>query len=204
VIRLRYPLALLGLAVALAVPLVVLLLRNEGASGGSFRGSVPPTGVRLPAFRLRDAAGRAVTSADLKGKAAVVTFLDTACREQCPIVAGQIARGMALLSAKERPDVKALAITVDPERDSPVAVRAFLRRHGAGGSLDYLIGTRARLRPIWKRFAVQPVMRGANANIHSDPVRIYDRSGEWVSTLAAGFDLTPANFAHDVRRALST
>jgi protein SCO1 len=202
VVRLRYPIALLVLAVALAGPLVFLLVRNERASGGAFRGSRPPPGIALPAFRLPDAAGGVVTSGGLRGKAVVVTFLDTACRQACPIVASQIGRGLALLPAGDRSDVAALAITVDPERDSPPAVRRFLQRRGVAGSLRYLIGSRRRLRPVWRRFAVQPVLPGASADIHSDPVRIFDRKGVWVSTLAAGFDLTPQNLAHDIKTAL--
>jgi hypothetical protein len=50
---------------------------------------------------------------------------------------------------------------------------------------------------------VLAVAPGGNANVHSAPVRIYDPRGTWVSTLAAGVDLTPANLAHDVRSALS-
>jgi hypothetical protein len=40
------------------------------------------------------------------------------------------------------------------------------------------------------------------ADIHSADVRIYDRKGEWVSTLHLPPDLTPASVAHDLRRAL--
>lgn len=40
------------------------------------------------------------------------------------------------------------------------------------------------------------------ADMHSAPVRIYDRDGLWVSTLHARADLTPENLAHDIEAAL--
>jgi protein SCO1/2 len=202
VIRLRYPIALLVLAGALCVPLVYLLVRGDRASGGGFRGTTPPAGIRLAQFSLRDESGRVVTTRSLQGKATLVTFLDTACRQACPIIASEVGAGFSLLRADERSRAAALAITVDPERDTPAAVRRFLRRRGLSGSLRYLVASRARLRPVWHRFYVQPVVPGASADIHSDPVRIYNRDGVWVSTLTAGVDLTAANVAHDVRRAL--
>lgn len=198
-IPLRYPLALLGIAVALAIPLAILL-GGEGASGSAFRGSVPPAGIKAPAFALRDQWGRRVTDADLRGRAAVISFLDTRCREQCPIIAAQIGRGLALLPADERRDVVALAITVDPKHDSRRAALAFLRRRGVEHSLRFLIGSLAQLEPVWRAFSVMPV--AGDADIHSAPVRIFDRKGEWVSTLSAGVDLTPANLAHDLHEAL--
>lgn len=199
-IPLRYPLALLGVAVALAIPLAILLARSEGAAGGAFRGSLPPGGIKAPAFALRDQRGRRVTDADLHGRAAVITFLDTRCREQCPIIATQIGRGLALLPADERRDVVALAITVDPKHDSRRAALAFLRRRRVERSLRFLIGSRAQLEPVWQAFSVMPA--AGDADIHSAPVRIFDRKGVWVSTLSAGVDLTPANLAHDVHEAL--
>jgi hypothetical protein len=42
----------------------------------------------------------------------------------------------------------------------------------------------------------------AKADFHSADVRVYDRTGRWVSTLHAGVDLTPQNLAHDIKTAL--
>ena len=40
-------------------------------------------------------------------------------------------------------------------------------------------------------------------SLHSAPVRIYSRDGEWLSTLYAGSTLTAANLVHDLRLALA-
>ena len=72
------------------------------------------------------------------------------------------------------------------------------------GSLRYLVGSEAALRPVWSAFQVLPALDTGSSDIHSAPVRIYDRKGVWISTLNAGADLTPANLAHDVGVALRT
>ena len=108
---------------------------------------------------------------------------------------------LTTLSPGERRQVALVALTVDPTVDTPAAVDVFLRRHQARGRLQYLIGDAATLRPVWKRFYVLSALESGSANSHSAPVRIYDRDGQWVSSLHLGADLTPANLAHDLRLA---
>lgn len=167
----------------------------------SFRGSQPPARIELPSFSLRDASGRTVGEADLRDKVVLVTFLDTKCRAACPIVAEQIRQALGRLDDELRRETVALAISVHPGDDTPQAVRAFLRRHRVEGDLTYLIGTEAELRPVWEAFQVLASFDSGSSDVHSAPVRIFDRDGVWVSTLNVGADLTPENLAHDVETA---
>ncbi len=93
-----------------------------------YRGGTPPSGVHAPAFSLRSYRGSIVRMRDLRGKVVLVTFLDTKCKEKCPIIASQIAAALPLLPPPARRQVVALAISVDPRVDSPASVRRFLRR----------------------------------------------------------------------------
>ena len=188
------------LVAALAIPATVLLAR--GGSEPDFRGSEPPETQMLPAFQLHDEQGRLVRSADLGGKALAVTFLDTECTEACPIIAAQMSQAVKALGS-ERPSVAALAITVDPVGDTPQRIEGFLARYRATGALRYLDGTVADLRPVWRGFQVASSLDTGDSNMHSAPVRVYDRQGRWRSTLHAGVDLTAATLAHDLREALS-
>lgn len=190
-----------ALVVALAIPATVLLAR--GGEGADFRGSEPPSGLMLPAFELRDDQGRQVRSADLRGKALAVTFLDSECTEACPIIAAQMAQAAKALG-DDRSRVETIAITVDPVGDTSERIEHFLARYRATGTLRYLDGTVADLRPVWRRFQVASSLDSGNSNLHSAPVRVYDGTGRWRSTLHAGVDLTAASLAHDLREALKT
>ena len=194
----RLALVSAALLAALAIPAGLLLARDDGEA--DFRGSRAPDGFALPAFDLRDDEGRRVRSADLRGKALAVTFLDVQCTEACPIIAAQIGQAIRALG-DERGQVEALAISVDPVRDTPAGIDAFLRRYRAKGVLRYLDGTVAELRPLWKGFAIAASYDTGSSNMHSAPVRVYDGQGRWRSTLHPGVDLTAQSLAHDLRLA---
>jgi protein SCO1/2 len=192
-----------ALALAWAVTAGVLLLRSSDESG-DYRGSQPPAHMTLPRFTLPDHEGEPVSSQELRGKVVLVTFLDSQCTEACPIIAAQVARTVDRLMPDERSQVSPLAISTDPEEDTPAAVRGFLERNRALGRLRYLVAPVGRLRPLWEDFQIAASLDTGVDTLHSAPVRIYDREGVWVSTLHAGADLTMENLAHDLRLALGS
>ena len=173
------------------------------APAGPYRGSEPPPGIKAPDFALHSYRGPLVRMRDLRGKVVLVTFLDTGCRDKCPIIAAAIGRTLPLLKPAERAQVDVLAVSVLPQLDTPPRVKSFLRQRHALG-IDWLIGPVPELVKVWKQFSILAAAQTGNANSHSADVRVFDRNGIWVSTLHVGVDLTPANLAHDIRLALRT
>jgi protein SCO1 len=161
------------------------------SAGSRFAGAVMPPGVRAPRFELRDQDGEPISMRDFRGKPVIVTFLYTTCEDTCPIQA-QIVRG-ALDQLGH--DVPAIAIAVDPPRDTPQRARAFLAEQRALGRLDFVLGTRAELRPLWRAFAIRPqsVTQEHQARITLVDPRGYQRVG------FPGSQATPERLAHDVR-----
>jgi len=173
----------------------------SGPPPGPYRGSEPPKGILVPSFSLEDYRGKLIRMSALRGKVVLVTFLDTDCKTKCPLIASAVGDALRLLSPSERRQVAPLALTVNPKRDTPARARVFLRQRQALG-LDFLLGTLKEMRPVWRAFHIVAAAETGSADIHSADVRVYDRRGEWVSTLHLPPDLTPANVAHDIRRAL--
>jgi protein SCO1/2 len=201
------------IATAVLLPVLAVFVVKTLASGGTerplatgpppgpYRGSEPPARIFAPDFTLRSYQGRVVRMRDLRGKVVLVTFLDTDCKTKCPLIASAVADGLRLLSPSDRRQVEPLVLTVNPASDTPASVRKFLLdRHALG--LDFLLGTMKQMRPVWRSFHIVAAAETGNVDIHSADVRVYDRSGEWVSTLHLPPDLTPENLAHDIRRAL--
>jgi cytochrome oxidase Cu insertion factor (SCO1/SenC/PrrC family) len=170
---------------------------------GVYRGSEPPGRHVLPSFRLPTYGGRTVDSGDLQGRVVVAMFVDTACREACPIIVSAVAAGLRSLDPVTRRRVIAVAFSVDPEVDTPRHVRAFLEARNAAREIVYAVARVGKMRPVWKAFFVLPAVDSGDADTHSAGVRIFDRNGVWVSTLRAGLDLTSSNIAHDIEIALS-
>lgn len=203
----------LAIALAFALPIVAVLAfaanRHSGTdapdrpAAGPYRGSEPPGRNLLPVFRLPTVDGGIVRSRDLRGRVVVTAFVDSACKESCPIIVAAVAAGLRRLEPARRRQVMALAISVDPKVDTAAHVRRFLRLRHAERELVYLVAPEQTMRPTWTAFHVLPAVDSGNAAIHSSGVRIFDRAGVWVSTLRAGLDLTAASIAHDVETALT-
>ena len=204
----RRRLQLLVAALALLVPLAALSValgvgRGDDTRGtAAYRGSEPPARIELPEFELSSYRGGRVESRELRGRVVLLTLLDSQCTDACPILASVVAGVVDRLTADERPQVRAIALTVDPAEDTPASVRRFLRAQRAEGRLDYLIGKERELRPLWTALQVLPSLDTGRDTMHSAPLRIYDRDGVWVATLHAGADLSEDNLLHDIRVAL--
>jgi len=106
-----------------------------------------------PALALHNYTGQPVSLAALRGKAVLVTFVYTHCPNVCPLIVSGLAAAQRGLG-KEAARLKILAVTVDPRRDTPAAIRTFLAARGATGRMDYLLGSAAQLRRTWKAWDV--------------------------------------------------
>ena len=156
-----------------------------------YEGAVMPKGVRAPDFSLRTEEGRRVAMRSFRGRPVLVTFLYTTCEETCPGMA-QTAKG-ALDQLGH--DVPALAISVDPPRDTAQRARAFLEEQRARHRIDFVLGSRSELRPIWRGFAVQPqsIRQEHQARFTLVDKRGFQRIG------FPGSQATPERLAHDLR-----
>jgi protein SCO1/2 len=188
----------LFLVAVFALGAIALAARENGDAGGAvtggatrFEGAVMPAGLRAPDFDLRNQDGERVTMRSLRGRPVVVTFLYTTCEDTCPAQA-QVVRG-ALDELGE--DVPALAVAVDPPRDTPERARAFLAEQRAVGRLDFVLGTRAELRPLWDGYFIRPqsVTQEHQARFTLVDKRGFQRVGY------PGFEATPERLAHDLR-----
>jgi protein SCO1 len=162
------------------------------ASGTSrFEGAVMPDGLRAPDFTLTNQDGERISMRDFRGEPVIVTFLYTTCEDTCPVQA-QTVRG-ALDELGE--DVPAIAIAVDPPRDTPERARAFLSEQRALGRLDFVLGTRGELSKLWDGYYVQPqsVTQEHQARFTLVDERGFQRVGY------PGFEATSERIAHDIR-----
>ncbi len=76
-------------------------------------------------FRLIDHTGKRVTEADFKGRYMLLFFGYTHCPDVCPAELQTMGRAMDRLAAKGDKIVPVF-ISVDPERDSPAILKAYV------------------------------------------------------------------------------
>jgi protein SCO1 len=186
----------LFLVAAFALGAVVLVAgsgddENVASAGTSFEGAVMPKGVRAPDFSLRNQDGKTVSMRALRGQPVLVSFLYTTCDDTCPAQA-QTMRGALDDLGK---DIPALAIAVDPPRDTPERARAFLLKARASGRIDFVLGSRAQLSPLWKGFFIRP--QSVNQE-HQARFTLIDKRG-FQRVGFPGDEATPEALAHDLR-----
>ena len=164
---------------------------SEKAAPPRFEGGIMPDGVRAPDFALRDERNRPVSMEQFRGRPVVVTFLYTTCEDTCPTQAQQVKGALDLL---DRP-VPALAIAVDPPRDTPAKARDFLDKYDLSGRLRWVLGSRAELEELWRGFAIQEQLPDEE---HQSRIVLVDRDG-FQRIGFPGSQATPERLAHDLR-----
>jgi protein SCO1/2 len=83
-----------------------------------------------PAFVLTDQAGDPARFDDLRGKVAVVSFVFTTCSGTCPATTHRMSQLQEALKANGQwkdGRVRLVSVTLDPERDTPEALRNYMR-----------------------------------------------------------------------------
>ncbi len=129
-----------------------------------------------PDFTLTDGvSGRAVTLSAQRGQVVALTFLYTTCPDVCPLTATRFRATQTELQG-DASRVTFIAVSVDPDRDTPKAVQAFSAAHGLASNWYYLVGGRAQLSPVWAAYGIG-VQAGSSTVTHNDAVYLIDARG---------------------------
>jgi len=149
---------------------------------------------RAPGFALRDQDGRRVSLASLRGRTVLVTFLDSHCRQQCPLAGRELGSIVRSLPRADRPAL--LIVSVNPA-DTARSARAAARRWALAGGWHWLLGPRRRIVAVEHAYGVE--VRPAQGDlIHTVALYLVDREGfERTGYL---FPFLPGFVAHDLRK----
>lgn len=134
-------------------------------------------------FTLSGAQERTVSQDDLKGKTVLLFFGYASCPDVCPTTMAQLADVMKQLD-KDAADVRILFVSVDPHRDTPDRLQAYVNAFNPNAI--GLTGTESQIADIARRYRVsyqidKPKPGGdpdAYNVTHSRGVYVFDRAGE--------------------------
>lgn len=153
-------------------------------------------------LNLTDATGQPRTLADFKGKVAVVFFGYTQCPDVCPTTLAEVAAAKQMLGA-DGSKLVGVFVTVDPERDAPEVLKAYVANFGADfvalrGSLDE---TKAIARDFKVFYAKVPGQTEGSYTIdHTANAFVFDPQGR--VRLVERYGSGPEALAHDVKALL--
>jgi protein SCO1/2 len=133
------------------------------------------------AFKLQGPDGRVVTDADMKGQPFLVYFGYTNCPDICPATLAEMSDVLARLPGKP---IRALFITIDPERDTAQSLKDYLASFDP--RIIGLSGDREAIDKAEKAYRVYarkgPPENGGYGMDHSSIVYLMDAKGQFVES----------------------
>jgi cytochrome oxidase Cu insertion factor (SCO1/SenC/PrrC family) len=137
---------------------------------------------RAPVLALNDPQGAPLSLAALRGRTAVVTFIDPVCRNLCPLEAKVLMHAVRSLPAAQRPVV--VAVSVNPWANTRANFATDKTHWQLGDEWHWAVGSRQQLAAVWRRFqvAVQvqtKVVAGVTVRsiAHTEASFVVDRNG---------------------------
>ena len=175
----------IALWAACALPLLALLavggleLTQRTNGVGAFQAS----GIG-GSFKLASSSGGELSSDDLKGTPFLVFFGYTHCPDICPATVADVSTWLDALGPEGK-EMKALFISIDPERDSVASLKDYLssfsdRIIGLTGTPDEIANVAKEYRVY---YAKHPTKDGDYSMDHSAVIYLMDRGGKLAGTL---------------------
>ena len=133
-------------------------------------------------FSLIDTAGKRVTDRDFRGRLMLVFFGYTNCPDVCPSGLQNVAEVLDKLGPDAK-EVAPLFVTVDPERDTPEALSAYLKNFspliaGLTGSPDEIASAAKAYRVYFRKANVD---RDSYSVDHSAFIYLMDGEGNYLT-----------------------
>jgi protein SCO1/2 len=154
-----------------------------------------------PDFDLTLRDGARVGLADLRGKVVVVTFIYATCADTCPLLTAKLV-GIQRELGTNGAGVRFVAITVDPEKDTPEALRRYAEGHGAKApGWLFLTGTKREIGEVARRYGVYVKKRPTGDVDHTFLTSVIDGEGV-LRVQYQGVRFDPGEFLRDLRSLL--
>jgi protein SCO1/2 len=189
------------LIAALASGLIIAGCNSNTESIGDY--SVADHRDCLPDLSLTDQNGRTISLASLKGKPVLFDFIYTTCPGPCLVLTTRMKAIADELGAALGSRAWFVSITVDPEHDSPAALRAYAKEQGADrdGWL-FLTGAPADVERVMAAFKLKRARAGDGTVEHVLEFFLVSADGDPLKQYLAS-DVNPAKVAGDLREVIA-
>jgi protein SCO1/2 len=165
------------IAVALA-SLVVIGGSTVGARAGAAPVSIPDDSVYQLTGALTDQAGTAAHLDVYRGHPVLMSMFYASCSDACPLLIAELRRIEASLPAALRADVRVVLVSLDPERDTPAALRRLAESHHLDSARWRLLtGGDETVREVAGVLGVKFRRLSTGMINHSSVIAVLDRHG---------------------------
>jgi protein SCO1/2 len=90
----------------------------------------------------------------IKDEVVTINFMFTSCGDSCPLETAKLREVQKMLGEHAGRDVHMYSITVDPDRDTPAALKAYMKKFNVGPGWQFLTGKKSDIDLIRKKLAM--------------------------------------------------
>lgn len=137
-------------AIATSLVLVAAMLLCQGSAVAGAKGRTYPN---VP---LINQDGETLHFYDdiIKGKVVTINFMFTSCPDSCPLETAKLREVQRQLGDHAGKNVYMYSISIDPERDTPEALKAYMKKFNVGPGWQFLTGKKKDIDLIRKKMGM--------------------------------------------------
>jgi cytochrome oxidase Cu insertion factor (SCO1/SenC/PrrC family) len=133
------------------------------------------SGKPAPGFTLANQFGQQMSLSQFRGKVILLGFEDSQCTTVCPLTTQSMVLAKELLGVAGEP-VQLLGVDANPDATAVSDVLSYSRAHGMVNQWDFLTGTPARLKAVWKAYGIEVQVESGNID-HTPALYVIDSQG---------------------------
>ena len=178
--------------------LLAALLASPGLAHDASQNERLPVIGPAPGFTLTSQTGNPVSIGDFRGKVVAVTFIFASCTDTCPLLTDTMGQVQDKLGDRFGKDIVFVSITVDPQRDTPQALKQYADVFGANPQGWYfLTGTPDAIGDLLRRYGVYARKTSTGDVDHTFLTSLIDTQGN-LRVQYLGYRWDPEEIRHDL------
>ena len=132
-------------------------------------------GERAPDIKLVNQFGQPMSLSQFRGRVVVLAFSDSECTTVCPLTTQSMVLAKELLG-KAGDSVQLLGVDANPDATKVSDVMAYSRAHGMVNQWDFLTGSSAQLKAVWKAYNIEVQIEAGQID-HTPALYVINQQG---------------------------
>ena len=132
-------------------------------------------GEHAPDIKLANQFGQPMSLSQFRGRVVILAFSDSECTTVCPLTTQSMVLAKELLG-KAGESVQLLGVDANPDATKVSDVMAYSRAHGMVNQWDFLTGSLAQLKAVWKSYNIEVQIEAGQID-HTPALYVINQKG---------------------------
>jgi cytochrome oxidase Cu insertion factor (SCO1/SenC/PrrC family) len=132
-------------------------------------------GEHAPDIKLVNQFGQPMSLSQFRGRVVILAFSDSECTTVCPLTTQSMVLAKELLG-KAGESVQLLGVDANPDATKVSDVMAYSRAHGMVNQWDFLTGSPAQLKAVWKAYNIEVQIEAGQID-HTPALYVINQQG---------------------------